>query len=333
MINNTVSRRTFALLATLLSGSLLASPSWTQETSYPDRPVRIIVPFPAGGAADIIARLLSEKLQAAWDKPVYVENIAGAAGMTGTAQGLRSAPDGYTITIIFANSTTLLANLKDKSKLPYDPINDYDPLALVTVFPNLLAVRPQIKATNVPELIALLKANPGKFTYASTGFGGSPHIAGEWFKEATKTNILHVPYTGSAPALTALMGGHVDMMFDTLPSILPLVQAGRLRAIGVGTPNRVAALPDVPAIAETIPGFDVAAWDGFAVPKGTPVGIQKKIAAAMLKAMEDPVIVDKFNRIGAVPNLKGPDEFRAFIKADYEKWQRVITATGISLKN
>ncbi len=297
--------------------------------SFPDRTVRMIVAFPPGGATDIVARLVAEKLQAAWGKPVVVENLAGATGMTGTAQGVKAAPDGYTITSVVGTTTTLLASLR--SKIPYDPLNDYEALALVTVFPNILVVRPGIEAKTVPELIDLLKKNPGKYTFASTGAGSSVHIAGEWFKLATKTDILHIPYTGSSPAIPAMVGGHVDMMFDTMPSVLPLTQQGQLRALGVGTLTRVAVAPDIPAIAETIPGFDVASWEGFVVPKGTPADIQKKIADTILEAMKDPAIAEKMNRVGAVPVVKGPDDFRAFMQADYDKWQRVTKETGIKL--
>ena len=297
--------------------------------SFPDRTVRMIVAFPPGGATDIVARLVAEKLQAAWGKPVVVENLAGATGMTGTAQGVKAAPDGYTITSVVGTTTTLLASLR--SKILYDPLNDYEALALVTVFPNILVVRPGIEAKTVPELIDLLKKNPGKYTFASTGAGSSVHIAGEWFKLATKTDILHIPYTGSSPAIPAMVGGHVDMMFDTMPSVLPLTQQGQLRALGVGTLTRVAVAPDIPAIAETIPGFDVASWEGFVVPKGTPADIQKKIADTILEAMKDPAIAEKMNRVGAVPVVKGPDDFRAFMQADYDKWQRVTKETGIKL--
>ena len=324
-----ISRMMTGLAALIAVVSLGANALAQGAASFPDRTVRVIVAFPPGGATDIVARLVAEKLQAAWGKPVVVENIAGATGMTGTNQGVKAAPDGYTITSVVGTTTTLLASLR--SKVPYDPLNDYEALALVTVFPNLLVVRPAIEAKTVPELIDLVKKNPGKFTFASTGAGSSVHIAGEWFKLATKSDILHVPYTGSSPALPALLGGHVDMMFDTMPSILPLTQSGQLRALGVGTLTRVAAAPNVPAIAETIPGFDVASWEGFVVPKGTPADIQKKIADAILEAMKDPALVEKMNRVGAVPVVKGPADFRAHMKADYAKWQRVTKETGIKL--
>jgi len=318
-----------AVMAMLAVAAIATTARAQTAATYPDRPVRMIVGFPAGGATDIVARIIAEKLAAAWGKPVVVENFAGAAGMTGTAQGLKAAADGYTITSIVGTTTTLLANLR--SKIPYDPLNDYEPLALVTVFPNMLVVRNEIPAKTVQELIDLLKANPGKYTFASTGFGSSVHIAGEWFKKATGADMLHVPFTGSSAALPALLGGHVDMEFDTMPTVLPPVQSGQLRALGVGTLTRVPAAPDIPAIAETIPGFDVASWEGFVVPKGTPADIQKKIADAIIEAMKDPTVVERFNAVGALPVVKGPDEFKAFMKADYEKWQRVTKETGIKI--
>jgi tripartite-type tricarboxylate transporter receptor subunit TctC len=325
-----ISRIITGLATAVASVALFGAGALAQgAASFPEHTVRMIVAFPAGGATDIVARLVAEKLQAAWGKPVVVENIGGATGMTGTAQGVKAAPDGYTITSVVGTTTTLLASLR--SKIPYDALNDYEPLALVTVFPNILVVRPGVEAKTIPELIDLLKKNPGKYTFASTGAGSSVHIAGEWFKLATKTEMLHVPYVGSSPALPALLGGHVDMMFDTMPSILPQVQQGALRGLGVGTLTRVAVVPDLPAIAEFIPGFDVASWEGFVVPKGTPADIQKKIADAILEAMKDPAIAEKMNRVGAVPVVKGPEEFRAHMKADYEKWQRVTKETGIKL--
>jgi tripartite-type tricarboxylate transporter receptor subunit TctC len=311
----------------------LCATSAEDATSYPSRSVTIVVPFPAGGAADIVARLVSEKLQAVWRKPVLVENIAGAAGITGTARGLKSQPDGYTITLVVGNTTTLLANLRTPSTVPYAPLSDYDPIALFTIFPNMLVMRPQIEAANLSQLTTLLRNNPRKFTFGSSGIGSSAHIAGEWFKAATKTDILHVPFTGSSQVLTALLGGHIDMSFDTLPTVLPSVQAGKLRAVGVGTFERVASVPEVPAIAEFIPGFDVASWDGFVVPKGTPFDIRTRIAGAVQEIMVDTEIADKFKSVGAIPQLKKLDDFRSFLEDDYEKWKRVVQVTGITLGN
>ncbi|HWL06267.1 MAG TPA: tripartite tricarboxylate transporter substrate binding protein [Xanthobacteraceae bacterium] len=313
----------------LLAGAAQAQGAKDPAANFPDRAIRIIVPFPAGGATDIIARLIAEKMTGYWKQAVVIDNVAGATGMTGTAQGARAAADGYTITATVGTTTSLLANLR--SKIPYEPMTDLEPLALVVTFPNILAVRNEIPAKSVQELADIAKANPGKYSFASSGFGSSIHIAGEWFKTATKTDMLHVPFTGSAPALNALLGGHVDMIFDTLPSIYPLVQDGRLRALGVGTPKRIESMKDIPAIAETIPGFDVASWEGFAVPKGTPPEIGKKISDAIIKAMNEPDMAEKLAKVGALPDVRGPEEFKAFMKADYDKWQRVAKDTGIKL--
>src|SRR5712692_3538010 len=215
-------------------------------TTFPERNVRIIVPFPAGGATDIVARALAERMSAAWKQPVIIENVAGATGAIGAAQAARAPRDGYTLLAGVGTTTVILKVLK--SNLAFDPINDFAAVSLVTTFPNILAVRGDFPAVNVKELIEVVKANPGKFTYASSGYGGSPHLAAELFKLATKTDIVHVPYPGSAPAITALLGGHIDLFFDTMPSIWPSVQSGKLRALGVASLQRTPAASDIPAI-------------------------------------------------------------------------------------
>ncbi len=314
-----------ALLATTL---LLAHAS----AAYPEKTVRIIVPFPAGGATDILARLVAERLAAVFGKPVVVENVSGAAGATGTGQAAKAAPDGYTLLTGLATTTTLLPHLR--RDLPYDPLRDFDAVTLIATFPNLLVVRPAVPANNVRELIDLLRANPGKYSYASSGFGASPHLAAEWFKLKTKTDILHVPFTGSGPALPALLGGHVDMMFDTMPSVLPLALEGKLRALGVTTAERVPFLPDVPAIAETLPDYDVTSWLGIVVPAGTPAAIRAQIAAPLATFIKEPAVVERLRKLGAVaakPNT--PEEFAAWIRRDYDKWGRVVRETGIKLGN
>jgi tripartite-type tricarboxylate transporter receptor subunit TctC len=320
-----------AAVFAVLSASALAGPAMLApaQTTYPDRTVRIIVPHPAGGSTDVVTRIVAEKMQAIWGKPVILENVVGAAGMTATTQGAKAAPDGYTMTAIVGTTTTLLASLK--SKIPYDPMKDLTPLVLFGTFPNVLVVRRELGVKNIKELIDLVRASPGKYTYASTGYGSSTHIAAEWFKLETKTDILHVPFTGSSAALPALLGGHVDMMFDVVATIWPQVRNGSLLALGVGSKERLAFAPDVPAIAETLPGFDVSSWIGLALPAGTPADIIKKSSDVILEAAKDPAVVEKMKTIGAVANVKNPEEFRAFMQADYDKWQRVIKANGISV--
>ena len=299
-------------------------------SSYPEKTVRIIVPFPAGGATDILARLVAERLSGAFGRPVVVENISGAAGATGTAAAAKAAPDGHTLLMGTGTTTTLLPHLR--SDLPYDPQRDLAAVTLIASFPNLLVVRPAIPAKDVASLIALVRASPGKFSYASSGFGASPHLSAEWFKRLTKTDILHVPYTGSGPALPALLGGHVDMMFDTLPSVLPLVQEGKLRALGVTTAERVPFLPDLPAIAETLPEFDVTSWLGMMVPAGVSADIRARIASPLTTFVKEPAIVKRLQELGAVAaTINTPQEFDAWIRRDYEKWRQVIQETGIKI--
>src|SRR5215813_7470710 len=275
-----------SLIALTFCAAALGALDARAQGAYPEKTVRIIVPFPAGGATDILARLIAERLAGAFGKPVVVENMSGAAGATGTAAAAKAAPDGYTLLTAVATTTTLLPHLR--RDLPYDPLRDFEAVTLIASFPNLLVVRPAVAATDVRQLIDLLRANPGKYSYASSGFGASPHLSAEWFKLITKTDVLHVPFTGSAPALPALLGGHVDLMFDTLPSVLPLVQEGKLRALGVTTAERVPFLPNIPAIAETLPDYDVTSWLGVMVPAGTPADVRAKIAAPLQQLIAEP---------------------------------------------
>jgi tripartite-type tricarboxylate transporter receptor subunit TctC len=318
------------VLAVLLAAAL-SFEAWAQSAgSYPEKTIRIIVPFPAGGATDILARLVAERLSRALGRAVVVENVSGAAGATGTAAAAKAVADGHTLLMGTGTTTTLLPHLR--SDLPYDPQRDFAAVTLIASFPNLLVIRPAIPAKDVKSLIELLRAAPGKFSYASSGFGASPHLSAEWFKRLTKTDILHVPYTGSGPALPGLLGGHVDMMFDTLPSVLPLVQEGKLRALGVTTAERVPFLPDVPAVAETLPEFDVTSWLGIMVPAGTPADIRAKIAAPLAAFVREPATVQRLQELGAVAaTIATPQEFETLIRRDYDKWGRVVQETGIRI--
>ena len=302
----------------------------TAATTFPERTVRIIVPFPAGGATDIVARALAERMSAAWKQPVIIENVAGATGAIGAAQAARAPRDGHTLLAGVGTTTVILKVLK--SNLAFDPINDFAAVSLVTTFPNILAVRGDFPAVNVKELIEVVKANPGKFTYASSGYGGSPHLAAELFKLATKTDIVHVPYPGSAPAITALLGGHVDLFFDTMPSIWPSVQSGKLRALGVASLQRTPAASDIPAIAETLPGFDVTSWEGILAPKGTPAVVVAKIADEIKRIAAEPQFVQSLLKLGAVATSNTPEQFASFIAGDYAKWQRVVKEAGIKVE-
>jgi tripartite-type tricarboxylate transporter receptor subunit TctC len=310
-----------------VQGSALAQPG---ATTYPERTVRIIVPFPAGGATDIVARALAERLSAAWKQPVVIENVAGATGAIGSAQAARAPRDGYTLVAGVGTTTAILKTLKPN--LAFDPIGDFAPISLITVFPNILVVRADFPAAGVKELIDVAKTNPGKFTYASSGYGGSPHLAAELFKLTTATDIVHVPFTGSAPAITALLGGHVDLIFDTIPSIWPSVASGKLRALAVASLKRAPSAPDIPAIAETLPGFDVTSWEGILAPKGTPEPVVAKIAEDIRRATAEPAFMESLTKLGAVATSNTPEEFARFIANDYAKWQRVVREAGIKVE-
>jgi len=299
-------------------------------TTYPDRTVRIIVPFPAGGATDIVARALAERLSAVWKQPVVIENVVGATGAIGAAQAARAPRDGYTLVAGVGTTTAILKTLKPN--LAFDPIDDFVPISLITVFPNILVVRADFPAASVEELIDVVKAYPGKFTYASSGFGGSPHLAAELFKLTTRTDIVHVPFTGSAPAITALLGGHVDLIFDTIPSIWPSVANGKLRALGVASVKRAPSAPGIPAIAETLPGFDVTSWEGILAPKGTPAAVVTKISEEIRRVAAEPAFAESLVKLGAVAPSSTPEEFTRFIASDYAKWQRVVREAGIKVE-
>jgi tripartite-type tricarboxylate transporter receptor subunit TctC len=299
-------------------------------TTFPERTVRIIVPFPAGGATDIVARALAERMGAAWKQPVIIENVSGATGAIGAAQAARAPRDGHRLVAGVGTTTAILKALK--SNLAFDPINDFAAISLITAFPNILVVRGDFPAASVKQLIDVVRANPGKFTYASSGYGGSLHLAAELFKLTTKTDIVHVPYPGSAPAVTALLGGHVDLIFDTIPSIWPSVQGGKLKALGVASLQRIPAAPDVPAIAETLPGFEVTSWEGILAPAGTPAAVVSKIADEIKRIAADPKFAQSLLKLGAVATSSAPDEFASFIANDYAKWQRVVREAGIKVE-
>jgi tripartite-type tricarboxylate transporter receptor subunit TctC len=299
-------------------------------TTFPERTVRIIVPFPAGGATDIVARALAERMSVAWKQPVIIENISGATGAIGAAQAARAPRDGHTLVAGVGTTTAILKALK--SNLAFDPINDFAAISLITAFPNILVVRGDFPASSVKELIDVVRANPGKFTYASSGYGGSLHLAAELFKLTTKTDIVHVPYPGSAPAVTALLGGHVDLIFDTIPSIWPSVQGGKLKALGVASLQRIPAAPDVPAIAETLPGFEVTSSEGILAPAGTPAAVVSKIAGEIKRIAADPQFAQSLLKLGAVATSSAPEEFASFIANDYAKWQRVVREAGIKVE-
>jgi len=296
--------------------------------AYPSKPVKMIVGFPPGGGTDVVARVISQKLTEWWGQAVTVENRAGATGTIGADVTAKSAPDGYTLMMGHVNSHAIAPNLF--AKLPYDPIKDFAAIAYVGYVPNVLAVHPSIPAKSVKELVALLKANPGKYNYASSGNGSTQHLAGELFKQLTGTDIVHVPYKGSGDAIKDLLAGVVAMNFDTMPPVLPHIQGGKLRGLAISTPKRLAQLPEVPTfLEEGIRGFDVANWYGIMAPAGTPREIVAKVNADANKAMQVPEVRARLESVGTQLNEQSAAQFEAYMKAEVAKYAKLLKEIGV----
>lgn len=323
----TFSRRLAASVAALAALAFTA-PGWAAKP-YPERPVTLVVGYAAGGATDIVARLVAKALTDELGQTIVVENKTGANSNIGAEIVSRAAPDGYTL---YVGSIANTINRTLYSKLNYDFIKDFKPIGLLATIPNILVVNPKLPVKTVPEYLAYAKANPGKLTCASSGSGSSIHLSCELFKMQTGTDILHVPYRGSGPAVADLLGGQVDSMFDNLPSSLPHVQAGKLRAIGVTSPQRLPAVPDVPTLAESgLPGFDVESWFGLIAPAGTPQPVIERLNQALNKALADPALVASYKQSGFYapqpPNT--PDTFAKKIASEIDKWGAVVKRADI----
>jgi tripartite-type tricarboxylate transporter receptor subunit TctC len=298
---------------------------------YPNKPVRMIVGFPPGGGTDVVARVIAQKLTEWYGQAVTVENRAGATGTIGADVVAKSPADGYTLIMGHVNSHAIAPNLL--AKIPYDPIKDFAAVAYVGYVPNVLAVHPSVNVKSVKELVALLKANPGKFNYASSGNGSTQHLAGELFKQLTGTNIIHVPYKGSGDAIKDLLAGVVAMNFDTMPPVLPHITAGKLRGLAISTPKRLAQLPDVPTfLEEGITGFDVANWYGVMAPAGTPREIVTKLNADINKAMQVPEVRQRLESVGTQLNEQSAAQFEAYMKAEVAKYAKLTKDIGVKVE-
>ena len=322
------------LLAALLLGSaplaLLSPAAQAQSSDWPSQPVRWVVPFPPGGAMDAIARTLGEKASAALGQPFVIENKPGAGGNIGAESVARAKPDGYTIMI---TSIGMATNKPLYGKLRYDPVKDFAPVSLLAVVPNVLVVnstQPQVKS--VADLVAAAKKAPGQLSYASAGNGTSIHLAGEMFTSLAGVEMLHVPYKGSGPAVSDLLGGQVNYMFDSITSASAHLQSGKLRALAVTTAKRSPSLPDVPTMAEAgIAGYDVSPWFAVFAPAGTPKPVIQRLNKALLDAMKLPDVVERFKTIGAEPVGSTPEALAAHLERESRMWTRLITDRGITL--
>jgi tripartite-type tricarboxylate transporter receptor subunit TctC len=297
--------------------------------AFPSRPVRFVVPFPPGGATDIIARLLAQKMGESWGQPVVIENRAGAAGSIGSDVVAKAAPDGHTF--LMGTTSTHAVGPAVNPKLPYNNLTDFTAVTLVATFPNVLVAHPGTART-LPELIALLKANPGKYAFGSSGAGSSTHLTGELFKQVTQTDVNHIPYKGTGPLLNDLMGGQVAFAFDQITAVMSGVQSGKMRALGVASLDRNPALPDVPAIAEVLPGFEATAWVGIFAPARVSADIASRIQSETRRIVQLPEISQRMKELGATGVASPPAQFAAFVAKDTEKWRSLVNTAKIRIE-
>lgn len=315
------------ILAAAAAATIPLSRGAVAQDAWPTKPVQMVVPFPPAGPTDVTGRLLADKLGAELGQAVVVMNRAGASGNIGAQYVAQSAPDGYTI--FFTTGGTHGINPFPYDKPGYDPVKDFEPVVWVTNSPNILVVNNSFPAKNLAELIAIAKANPGKLNSAAPGQGSTPHMFGELFKRSAGIQIQHVAYKGSGPALTYVMAGHVPIMFDGIPSSLPLVKSGRLRALAVTGLQRSAAAPDVPTVAETIPGFDASGWFAVYVPTGTPKAIINKLNEAINRVLQSPDVRQRYAALGADVVGGSPDKLREQVQKELAKWSELIKQTGM----
>jgi tripartite-type tricarboxylate transporter receptor subunit TctC len=298
--------------------------------TFPNKPIRMVVPFSAGGTTDILARAVGQKLSESLGQQVVVDNKPGAGGNIGAQEVARAAPDGYTL--VMGTVGTHGINPSLYKKMPYDHIKDFAPVSLVASVPNLLVVHPSVPVNSVKELIAHAKANPGKLNFASSGNGTSIHLSGELFKTMTGLQMTHVPYKGSAPAVTDLLGGQVQLMFDNMPSALPHAKGGKLKPLAVTSAKRFPGTPEIPTIAEAgVPGYEATSWFGVLAPAGTPKEIVNKLSTEIAKALKTPEMKKRLEEQGAEAVGSTPEEFAAHIKSETAKWAKVVKESGATV--
>jgi tripartite-type tricarboxylate transporter receptor subunit TctC len=315
------------ILAALL---LLTGVAPSLAQGYPDHPVRMVVGFSPGGPTDVIARLVAQKLSEGLGQQFYVENMAGAGGNIAAGQVAHAAPDGYTIMAI---STGYMVNPSLYAKVPYDPIKDFTAVTLVAASPNVVVVNPQVSARTLPELVQLIRDNPGKYSYAGPGVGSTPHLGGELFRLTYKLDLVHVPFAGAAPAVQATIGGHTPIAFTALPSSLAAIQAGQVRAIGIASTERAEQIPDVPTFAEQgLKDQEADTLTGLVAPTGTPKEIVELLARKIAESVAQPEFREKLAVLGFKPVANTPDQFNAHIKLEIEKWGKVVHDANLRIE-
>jgi tripartite-type tricarboxylate transporter receptor subunit TctC len=304
------------------------APVAAQET-WPQRQVSVVVPFSAGGSADIIGRIFAQHMQAKFGVPFIVENRGGAGGSIGAGYVAKAPADGYTLLVGTVSTNAINAFLY--TKLSFDVARDFQPISLLVQLPNLLFVNPKLPVKTVPELIAHLKANEGKLNYGSSGNGTSSHLSAVMFQIASGTKMIHVPFRSTTEELNSMMGGHIDLAIDSMTSTWPQAQSGAVRALAVTTPQRSATAPDLPTIGETLKGFEATGWQGLFAPAGTPRSVVDKVAAEVKRIFALPEVVTALRNVGADPSPSTPDEFAEFTRAERAKWQEVVKAAGVRI--
>jgi tripartite-type tricarboxylate transporter receptor subunit TctC len=315
-----------ALKCLLGAAALLASNAFGQ--AYPNKPIRMVIPFPPGGGNDIIARFVARKLSVRLGQPVVLDNKAGANGIVGLTAVMQAAPDGYTLGIAAAGPMAVNPSLYDK--LPYNPLTDFAPITNMVNYPLLLVTHPSVPAKNMQELIALAKAKPGTLFYASPGSGNSGHLAGELLNSLAKVNTVHVPYKGQGPATADLLAGQVQMLYSSIPSVLAMVQQGRLNALAIGSAQRLASLPNVPTIAESgVPGYEAYSWIGIVAPAHTPRDIILRLNREIVEILKEKEAGEELLKQGAIPVGDSPEQFASYMKDEIAKWGAVVKSANI----
>jgi tripartite-type tricarboxylate transporter receptor subunit TctC len=324
-----VIRTLFLTLAAVLISAVVAT--GPRAESFPNKPIHVVVPFAAGGAADLMARIVAPQLGAALGQPVVVENRPGASGLIGTGSVVKSSPDGYTL--LLGSTTTVTAAPKLYRDPPYDPVKELQPISRLALFANVVILHPSVLVSSVRELITLAKSEPGKLTYGSAGPGSAQHLAGELFKYMTGTDILHVPYKGGAPAMQDLVGGRLSLTFEPLNTALPRIRAGQVKGLAVTTLTRVPALPDLPTVSETVPGYESTIWFGLLGPAGIPRDVVSLLHAAVVKALRTPEVRERLAEQGTQPIGDSVEAFAETVLRESSNWAEVAKKTGLKLEN
>lgn len=317
------------IIPAVMAAAAAMLPLTAQATTWPEKPIRMVVPFAPGGNTDSVARIVASALSKELDKTVLVENLAGASGTIGASHVAKAAPDGYTV--LMGTVGTQAINMSLFNSLSESSLKDFVPVTLVASVPNVLVVNKDLPVKTVADLIAYAKAQPHPVTFASPGVGSSIHLSGEMFKTAIQLPMTHIPYRGSAPALTDLVGGQVQFMFDNLPPSLPFIKNGRLKALAVTSAKRSPLLPEVPTMIESgFPNFEIGSWNGIMVPAGTPPEVINKLNDTLQKITATPEFKDRIQQLGGEAQSVGPEAFSVFVQSEYKKWGEVISAAGIS---